>query len=232
MCVTDRFVFTEVSVIKCLEKIMIYKIGDVFFPLLIHYLTAAFVLLFGANLMDDALLTSLTGLAAFPVMWYLYRRDCRNGAVETTAPRGAVPWWAYPVTVLLGIVSNQMITWVMNYFRVTQQFSNEVQEGLLRGDIWAQVLGLGILVPVMEEVLFRGLIYNRLKKYVPLWTAVLGGAAIFALYHGNMVQILFAFPMGLLIILLYEKWNSLSIPIVFHIGANLSTVLLNYLMAD
>ena len=209
---------------------MIYKIGNVFVPLLIHYLIAAFVLLFGANFMDDALLTSLTALVALPVMWYLYRRDRRNGAVETTAPRGTVPWWAFLVTILLGIVSNQMITGVMNYFRVTQQFSNEVQEGLLRGDIWAQVLGLGILVPVMEEILFRGLIYNRLKKYVSLWTAILGGAVIFALYHGNMVQFLFSLPMGLLIILLYERWHSLSIPIVFHIAANLSTVLLNCLV--
>ncbi|MEE0419748.1 MAG: type II CAAX endopeptidase family protein [Lachnospiraceae bacterium] len=209
---------------------MIYKIGNVFVPLLIHYLIAAFVLLFGANFMDDALLTSLTALVALPVMWYLYRRDRRNGAVETTALRGTVPWWAFLVTILLGIVSNQMITGVMNYFRVTQQFSNEVQEGLLRGDIWAQVLGLGILVPVMEEILFRGLIYNRLKKYVSLWTAILGGAVIFALYHGNMVQFLFALPMGLLIILLYERWHSLSIPIVFHIAANLSTVLLNCLV--
>ena len=47
MCVTGRLVFTDVSVIKFLEKIMIYKIGDVFVPLLIHYLIAAFVLLFG-----------------------------------------------------------------------------------------------------------------------------------------------------------------------------------------
>ena len=207
---------------------MIYKIGDVFSPLLIHYLIAGFVLLFGATSMDDTLLTSVAGLVALPVMWYLYIRDRGRGNREENDGKRAIPWWAYPVTVLLGIASNQIITGVMNYLQVTQQFSNEVQEGLLRGDVWVQVLGLGILVPVMEEILFRGLVYNRMKKYMSIRMAIFGSAAVFALYHGNVVQILFAFPMGLLIIFLYEKWKSLSIPIVFHMAANLSTVILNW----
>ena len=84
-----------------------------------------------------------------------------------------------------------------------------------------------ILVPITEEFLFRGLIYQRLKKYIPVWSAVLAGAGIFALYHGNMVQILFAFPMALVMLLAYEKWNSLYVPIIFHMAANLTAVLLN-----
>ncbi len=175
-------------------------------------------------------LTSLTALVALPVMWYLYRRDRRNGAVETTALRGTVPWWAFLVTILLGIVSNQMITGVMNYFRVTQQFSNEVQEGLLRG----RYLGAGSWTwnfgTCDGRDFVSGADLQPFEKNMFLFGQQFWGAVIFALYHGNMVQFLFALPMGLLIILLYERWHSLSIPIVFHIAANLSTVLLNCLV--
>lgn len=57
--------------------------------------------------------------------------------------------------------------------------------------------------------------------------SILLAAAVFALYHGNMVQILFAFPMALVMLLAYEKWKSLTVPVVFHMAVNLSTVILH-----
>ena len=50
-------------------------------------------------------------------------------------------------------------------------------------------------------------------------------AALFALYHGNIVQLVYAFPMGLLLAWSYERWGNLSAPVLRHIGANLVGIL-------
>ena len=85
--------------------------------------------------------------------------------------------------------------------------------------------GIGIIVPIMEEVLFRGLVYNRLKAYNNEWWSMILAAGIFAVYHGNPLQILFAFPMGLLILAVYEKEETLLAPVVLHMAVNVSSIL-------
>lgn len=205
---------------------MMNKIGDVIVPVLIYYLIVnAAVLMFG-NSLDVVKLTSLCGGLLLIVMWLLYTGDRRKAAVK---PASAA-WWKYAAAAILGIVSNRVFSSAMSFFAVTEQFSNTAQESLLEGSLLIQVIGIGIIVPVMEEFLFRGLVYQRLKKYLPWQAAALLGAALFALYHGNMIQIIFAFPMGLIIIFLYEKWESLGIPVAFHIASNLSTIILSVVM--
>ena len=80
-------------------------------------------------------------------------------------------------------------------------------------------------MPIMEEVLFRGLVYNRLKAYNNEWWSMILAAGIFAVYHGNPLQILFAFPMGLLILAVYEKEETLLAPVVLHMAVNISSIL-------
>lgn len=202
---------------------MIYGVWDVSVPLLIHIIISNFMVVLLGNCADPAFLTTAAAVFALPVLAVLYRSD-REGHPEEKA---AVPWWVYPVMAVSGTALNQLLTAVMNCFAVTEHFSNAAQEGLLGSSFPAQIIGLGILVPLMEEVLFRGLVYQRMKKYFSVKVSILLAAAVFALYHGNMVQIIFAFPMGLVMLLAYEKWKSLTVPVVFHMAVNLSTVLMN-----
>lgn len=202
---------------------MIYGVWDVTVPLLIHIIISNLMVLVFGNRADAAFLTAAAAAFTLPVLQYFYRDDRKKSQEENRE----IPWWVYPLAAVGGVVLNQVLSAVMNGFAVTEHFSNAVQEGLLESGFWAQLLGLGVLVPFMEEVMFRGLVYQRMKKYFSVKTSILLAAAVFAFYHGNMVQIIFAFPMALVILLLYEKWNSLAVPVVFHVAVNLSTVILN-----
>ena len=109
-------------------------------------------------------------------------------------------------------------------------FSNAVQEELFAGEIWVQVIGMGLITPAVEELIFRGLFYQRLREAIPRGYAIMITAVIFALWHQNPIQILYAFPMGLLLQLFYELCGSLKAPILFHMGANLISILVEYLI--
>jgi len=204
-------------------RFMLYGVWDVTVPLLIHIIVSNVMVLLLGNRVDLAFLTAAAAVVTLPVLILLYRRDRK----EQPSEKVSVPWWVYPLMAVGGVALNQLLSAVMNLFAVTEHFSNASQEGLLGSGFLTQLVGLGILVPLMEELLFRGLVYQRMKKYFSVTASILLAAAVFALYHGNMVQILFAFPMALVMLLAYEKWRSLAVPVVFHMAVNLSTVMLN-----
>ncbi len=80
----------------------------------------------------------------------------------------------------------------------------------------------GILTPFTEELIFRGIIYNRIRKYFPVSVAIGMSALIFGCYHGNIVQMLYAMIMGLGLSLVYECYGRLlAAPVMFHCGANI-----------
>lgn len=83
------------------------------------------------------------------------------------------------------------------------------------------VLSIAIVVPILEELLFRGAIEGHLlrKGWSPKW-AISVSALIFGLIHGNPAQIPFAFLIGLLFGWLYYRTGSLVPGIVGHIINN------------
>lgn len=86
----------------------------------------------------------------------------------------------------------------------------------------------GILSPVVEEAVFRGLIYNRMKRCFHVKAALIFSALIFGAYHGNLVQALYGAILGVLIAYSYERYKSFAAPVIFHGVANISIYALTY----
>ncbi len=78
----------------------------------------------------------------------------------------------------------------------------------------------GLISPLAEELLFRGMIYNRMKKYFSIWTSGIASSALFGLYHGNVVQTLYGMLMGMILVYAYEMTGNFKIPVMMHGVAN------------
>lgn len=85
------------------------------------------------------------------------------------------------------------------------------------------LLVYGIATPLTEEIVYRGLVYNRLRRFYGFPIAIVAAPLLFGIAHGNMVQLLYGFLMGVVICLIYERLGSFSYVCLFHIVAN-STV--------
>ena len=73
-----------------------------------------------------------------------------------------------------------------------------------------------ISAPVLEEILFRGIILDGyLKNYKP-WQGIIVSAFLFALLHGNLAQGIGAFGMGILFGWVYWKTNSIIPSVLLH----------------
>lgn len=73
-----------------------------------------------------------------------------------------------------------------------------------------------LLAPIIEEILMRGFILNKLKGSYNNIIALLISTLLFGILHFNMVQTFSAFVCGLILGLIFLKYNNLLICIMAH----------------
>ena len=83
-----------------------------------------------------------------------------------------------------------------------------------------------VLGPAAEELMFRGAIFDRLYLAFPFHIANFLQAVLFAVYHKNLIQGLYAFFFGLLLGVLHHTGGSIWNNILAHMLFNAT----NYLM--
>ena len=86
-----------------------------------------------------------------------------------------------------------------------------------------------VVAPVLEEVLFRGMLLNRWALRVGLGKALILTSIAFGVLHANPLGI---GVLGLVAALLYVQSGSLIVPIVFHAANNLVATMLGALESD
>ena len=106
----------------------------------------------------------------------------------------------------------------------------QVSQIIYSGGLFMEIVSAVIAAPILEELLFRGMIYARLRDLCGAKWAIIISAAFFGIFHGNLVQFVYAFIIGLMLAYVYEKLKTIWAPIVFHVGANLISVLITELM--
>jgi membrane protease YdiL (CAAX protease family) len=75
--------------------------------------------------------------------------------------------------------------------------------------------------PFGEELLFRGFLYNALRRRWAVWPSALLSGVLFALLHGSPILILAIFPVGVGLALVYEWRHSILASMVAHATFNL-----------
>ena len=87
--------------------------------------------------------------------------------------------------------------------------------------VWLALILYVIVAPLAEELLFRGIIYNCLKRMMKPVAAMVVAAVFFGVYHGNTVQGIYGFAMACLIIYGYEYFGDFRVAVAVHAGVNL-----------
>lgn len=80
--------------------------------------------------------------------------------------------------------------------------------------------------PLAEELVFRRGIYGWLRRRSGFGTAALVSSLAFGLYHGNWIQGIYGFLMGLVLAWGYEDsaWGKYRMAVLMHLAANLTAL--------
>lgn len=215
-----------------IKKGMVTKAWNCIYPLGVYYVsvvTAMFVarMVFGADNEHYMLCQIIATLFTLPVIYPIYRQDCqlqgRKTGKECFQKESVFGvFWAIITAAFVGVGLNNIIGMspLMNSIGY-----KEASEAFYGGNFWLQIIGSALLTPLLEEVLYRGIIFQRIRWFFGKVPGLLCGSLIFALMHFNIVQFIYAFLLGLIFCIFVEKEDSVYPAILAHISANLIAVI-------
>lgn len=126
---------------------------------------------------------------------------------------------------LAGLALNNLIGYTG--LKERSQSYREVADAFYGGSLWLEIPGSCLLIPVMEELLYRGIVYHRLRSWMKAGLAVPVSALIFGAMHFNLVQFIYAGCIGMLLALVMEHSGLLA-----AMGAHMLTNLISVLRSE
>lgn len=87
-------------------------------------------------------------------------------------------------------------------------------------NIFLIIISTCILIPIAEDLVFRGIVQGELRRVMPGFMAVIIQAVIFALVHVNPIQISYVIIPALILGAIYEWTRSIYVPIILHMIFN------------
>lgn len=174
--------------------------------------------------------TGIACLCLLPIFIYMFRKDEAKRKAAGVVYSKKAPVFMYVSLLLFCLCSHYVLQNIINLSEITTKVESyeAVQKTLYAKGIGVQILVLGILNPICEELIYRGLIFRRERESGGFLQAGIFSSLIFSVVHGNMVQMIYAFVVGILLAYLYEKFGSVWAPIAGHIIMNMTSVLLTY----
>lgn len=165
------------------------------------------------------------------IAYFIYRNDQRRrregvlGKNPDFIWRPMIVWCSVLVLAIAGSQLLNDLIWVLRLDQIFPSYGQMMTETLQGQPMWLQILAIGILGPIAEELIFRGLVFRRMKDCMKPTAAIILSAVFFGLYHGNMIQFLYAGLFGCVLAVMYHRTGTLWTSILAHVAANLWSLL-------
>ena len=104
--------------------------------------------------------------------------------------------------------------------------SESIEDLNSKYNIYFSFVIVSIIVPLIEEILFRGFIFDTVKIISNDALAILVSSIFFGIVHSDFQQIIYAFIVGLMLAYIRLKFNNLIYPIIMHAVMNLISLVL------
>lgn len=178
---------------------------------------------------NSLLITTIAWVVTFIVILLVYFVSKKNIINETKLNKG-ISIKMIVICIICGIginVSIDGILTLINIYDLVPEYE-QLMTSINNNEFYKTLIFVGILSPVFEELLYRGIIFNKLRTGFSIFGAVMIQALFFGIGHMNLVQGTYAFLIGILFGYVVAWTGSLYSSIILHITINvLSAVITN-----
>lgn len=141
------------------------------------------------------------------------------------------PWGVLFWVVFLAFGTILPTEWIYEKIQLTMpEQTEQLFEGIMKQP-WGYA-AIGLLVPIAEEMVFRGGILRKLLDIFGQrwhWAAIAVSAILFGALHGNLAQGIHAFIIGLLLGWMYYRTKSIIPTVALHwVNNTVAYVLYNF----
>jgi len=124
------------------------------------------------------------------------------------------------IVIFLSVGYNILAYYLDKYVLLSGLYNNN--SNLLIGIISTVLIG-----PIIEELLFRGMIYNELKLKYDIKKSMIITTLLFAISHFTIIQIIYTIIFGYFLNKVYEKYQNIKYVIILHMISNLVTTFIS-----
>lgn len=210
------------------------SIGGIIYPIAFYYLISAFVffalnIFFGESQEVYMVKQLISSGSTIPFLVSVWKQDKYIEDVVYGKQKQSVGKFVQQA-VLSGISIGALGMALNNFIAMTPlvQVSEGFQsanENFFAGGMIVQILASCVVVPIAEELLFRGIVLKRAVMMSGEKMGILCSALLFGIIHMNLVQFLYAAILGILLAVLVLKTKKVSLAVIGHASANLIAIL-------
>ena len=177
----------------------------------------------------NMILSGVANVVLIPIMFAVYKKDIFRTTGRKTSLRAEKKpgWFNAVITLLMGF----SISTVMNVLIALTGIDEWMYEmNPSRYDmfasvpLWIEFIIICLLAPVVEELLFRAVIFRRVRRFSSYIGAAFISAALFGIVHFDVVTGLCAFIIGVFMAMIYEYTQSIFTSMFFHFGFNFYSI--------
>ncbi len=117
-------------------------------------------------------------------------------------------------------ISSIVMLAVVAIFPSIQNISEDISNYIKSEDAIIVFIAVVIAAPIIEEIIFRCIIFTELTKVTTVRNTIIIQAVLFGIFHANIYQFIYAFFIGILLGYIYAKTNNILITIIAHMVNN------------
>lgn len=211
-----------------------YNILEILYPIGLYYLVSGFVFFALNILLGEAqeiymVKQLISSGATIPFLASMWKQDMYVEKVVYGKQKPDIGSVALQI-VLTAISAGTIGVALNNFIAMTPlvEASTGFQTAngnFFAGGILVEMLASCVVVPIAEELLFRGIILKRASMMAGERMGILCSALLFGVIHMNLVQFIYAALLGALLALIVVKTRRVSLAVFGHAVANLIAVL-------
>lgn len=208
-----------------------FFIWDILYPLLLYYAVTVITMfcmqqVLGTGTDTYPVRKLCCSVIAIPVMYQsFYGKDQKTRgkahveeASRSVAFRALLMMLVVVSAACLGVGLNNVLA--MSPLMELSAGYAEASSNFYGGTMAIELLSSALATPILEELVYRGIICGRLGRMVGNVPAVVLSALLFALMHFNIVQFLYAFLLGLVLGFYLLKTGCLWMAMIGHMVIN------------
>lgn len=208
------------------------RIWYILYPFLFYYVVMLTIMTisqwaFGGDATHYVFCQLIATVFTIPSMLPFYRQGQALAGIAKqpfgiNRERAVHALWSALIMACLGISLNNIIS--MTKLTEVSMGYQQANTDFYGGTFLMELLCLAIFTPILEELVFRGIIYGRLRDMLGKPFAIGLSALIFASVHTNIVQFLYALFLGVVLALLMERAGNVYAAMIGHMTANFIAV--------
>ncbi|WP_053361406.1 CPBP family intramembrane glutamic endopeptidase [Bacillus sp. FJAT-27251] len=153
----------------------------------------------------------------------LLRREPQADLRDAAGPFRSVMWGVFGI--FLALFAQSMAASIENMLGIEMGSDNTEQIIRLIEQFPIIILVSSVLGPILEEIVFRKVIFGSLHKRFGFFLSALTSSVIFALAHFEPEHVILYSAMGFTFAFLYVKTKRIIVPIFAHVAMNTLVVL-------